>query len=85
MFASEHTASANLVGVGLRLGGRQGGTMSVKRGKPQGRLVNIHKSSQLRAWAKYWYCTQQDVRDAVRTAGVTAEDVRDWLKINVTR
>ena len=59
--------------------------MSIKRGKPQGRLVNIKKPAELRAWAKYWDCTQQDVRDAVRVSGIVVEDVQDWLRINVVR
>jgi hypothetical protein len=59
--------------------------MSVKRGKPQSRLVNINKPAELRAWAKYWGCAQQDIRNAVKTSGVTFEDVQDWLKINVVR
>jgi hypothetical protein len=59
--------------------------MSVKRGKPQSRLVSINKPSELRAWAKYWNCTQQDIRDAVHASGVMVEDVQDWLKINVVR
>ena len=55
------------------------------RGKPQRLRVNIYKLSELRAWANYWGCTQQSVRDAVRTSGVMVEDVQDWLKINVVR
>jgi hypothetical protein len=59
--------------------------MPNKRSRPQSREVDIHKRSELRAWAKYWDCAQQDIRDAVRTSGVMAEDVQDWLKINVVR
>jgi hypothetical protein len=59
--------------------------MSVKRGKPLRRLVNIHKPSELRAWAKYWHCTQQDIRDAVHFSGGVVSDVAAWLKINVVR
>jgi Protein of unknown function (DUF3606) len=59
--------------------------MPIKRGKPQHRQVNINKPAELRAWATYWRCTQLDVRDAVKASGVTPEDVRDWLKINVIR
>jgi hypothetical protein len=62
-----------------------GDAMSTKRGKPQHRLVNINKPAELRAWAKYWGCTQLDIRDAVKVSGVTFEDVQDWLKINVIR
>ncbi|HUQ75916.1 MAG TPA: DUF3606 domain-containing protein [Burkholderiales bacterium] len=59
--------------------------MAVKPGKPRSRLVNVNKLSELRAWAKYWNCTQQDVRDAVKISGVAVEDVQDWLRINVLR
>lgn len=59
--------------------------MPIKHGKPQSRLVNINKPAELRGWAKYWGCTQLDVRDAVKTSGVTVEDVQDWLRINVVR
>jgi hypothetical protein len=58
--------------------------MAVKR-KPQGRLVNINKPAELRAWAKYFGCAQRDVRDAVAISGVTVEDVGDWIKLNVVR
>jgi len=59
--------------------------MSVKRVKPRGRLVNINNPVELRAWAKYWGCTQLDIRDAVNYSGATVEGVEDWLKINVVR
>jgi hypothetical protein len=59
--------------------------MSGKRSKPKRRLIDIYKRSELRAWAKYWGCTQQDIRDAVRTSGVMVPDVHDWLRINVIR
>jgi hypothetical protein len=55
----------------------------IKVGKPQTLRVDIRKRSELRAWANHWGCTQQDVRDAVRTSGVMVEDVQDWLKTNV--
>jgi hypothetical protein len=56
-----------------------------KRRKPKGLRVNIHNPSALRAWAKYWDCSQQDIRDAVKTSGVMVEDVHDWVKRNVVR
>ena len=59
--------------------------MPIKRVKPRGRVVNINKPAELRAWAKYWGCTQLDIRDAVRYSGATVEGVEDWLKINVVR
>lgn len=62
-----------------------GGAMSVKRGKPLRRLVDVRKPAEIRAWAKYLHCTQQDIRDAVHASGVALEDVRDWLRINVVR
>jgi hypothetical protein len=57
--------------------------MPAKRGKPQSLRVDIRKPSELRAWAKYWGCTQLDVRDAVHASGVMVEDVQDWLKRNI--
>ena len=54
-----------------------------KRRKPRRLRVNVDKPSELRAWAKYWGCTQRDVRDAVKISGVMVEDVEDWLTINV--
>lgn len=47
--------------------------------------VNIRKPSELRAWAKYLGCSQQNIRDAVHSSGVMVPDVRDWLRINVVR
>jgi hypothetical protein len=54
-----------------------------KRRKPPRLRVNVHKPSELLAWANYWGCTQQNVRDAVKISGVMVEDVEDWLEINV--
>ena len=51
--------------------------------KPRRLRVNIYKPSELRAWAKYWGCTEQNVRDAVKISGVMVMDVDDWLKVNV--
>jgi hypothetical protein len=51
--------------------------------KPQHLQINIYRPSELRAWAKYWGCTQRDVRDAVKLSGVMIKDVEDWLKANV--
>ena len=59
--------------------------MPVKRGKRERKLVNIKKPAELRAWAKHFGCAQQDIRDAVWSAGVTVEDVGDWIKVNVVR
>lgn len=57
--------------------------MSDTRGKRKRLLIHVHRPGELRIWAKYFGCTQQDIRDAVKTSGVTAEDVHDWLKRNV--
>jgi hypothetical protein len=51
--------------------------------KPRHLQVNIYRPSELRAWAKYWGCTQRDVREAVKLSGVMVNDVNDWLKVNV--
>jgi len=59
--------------------------MSDKRRKSKRLRVNVNTPGELRVWAKYFGCTQQDIRDAVKTSGVAAEDVWDWLKLNVVR
>jgi hypothetical protein len=59
--------------------------MPARRSKPRLLRVNIHKPSELRAWARYWGCTQRDVRDAVEIDGVMVEDVQRWIRINVAR
>jgi len=52
----------------------KGGAVSVKHAKPRRREVDIHNSAELRAWAKYWGCTQQNVRDAVKISGVMVKE-----------
>jgi hypothetical protein len=47
--------------------------------------VNVRKPAELRAWARHWGCTQQNIRDAVKSSGVMAADVQDWLRINLIR
>ncbi len=59
--------------------------MSDKRSKPKYLRINVNVPGELRVWAKYFGCTQQDIRDAVKASGVTAEDVHDWLRLNVVR
>lgn len=59
--------------------------MSDKRSKPLRRMVDIHNLSELRAWAKHWGCSEQNIRDAVHSSGVMVPDVHDWLRINVVR
>jgi hypothetical protein len=59
--------------------------MSDKCGKPKRLLINVNMPGELRVWAKYFGCTQQDIRDAVKSSGVAAEDISDWLKLNVVR
>lgn len=54
-----------------------------KRRKPHRLRVNVRKPTELLAWANYWGCTQQNVRDAVKISGVMVDDVEDWLEINV--
>ena len=46
-----------------------------KRRKPPRLRVNVLKPSEFLAWANYWGCTQQNVRDAVKISGVKVEDV----------
>lgn len=46
-------------------------------------LGSIYRRSDIFAWAKYWHCTQQEVRDAARVAGPMIVDIQDWITINV--
>jgi len=55
------------------------------RGKPKMLEVHVNRLRELRAWARYWGCSQRDIRDAVHSAGVMVVDVQDWLKVNVVR
>ena len=57
--------------------------MTAKPKKPKQLVVNVRSRSQLRAWAIYWNCSEQDVRDAAISTGGMVEDVGDWIKINV--
>ena len=59
--------------------------MPVKGSKPRGTQVDVNHPSELRAWARYWGCTQQNILDAVHSSGVMVPDVEDWLRINVIR
>jgi hypothetical protein len=53
-----------------------------KSKRPSG---NIYRPSDIRAWAKYWDCTQREVRDAARISGARIVDIQDWIKMNVAR
>ena len=53
--------------------------------KPKQLEIHVNLPAELRAWARYWRCSQLDIRDAVKSAGVMVADVQDWLKVNVVR
>ncbi len=55
------------------------------RGKAKRPSGSVYNSSDIVAWAKYWNCTQQEVRDAARSSGVMVVDMQDWIKRNVAR
>jgi Protein of unknown function (DUF3606) len=54
-----------------------------KLNKPRQLEIRVNSPAELRAWARYWRCSQRDIRDAVHSAGVMVVDVQDWLKVNV--
>jgi hypothetical protein len=56
-----------------------------KRSKEKRPSGSVYKSSDILAWAKYWDCTQQEVRDAARYSGVMVVDMQDWINLNVAR
>ena len=51
--------------------------------EPKRPLGSIYKQSELRAWAKYWNCSQQNIRDAAKVSGAMVVDIQDWLTVNV--
>ena len=59
--------------------------MPVKGSKPRGLRIDVNQPSELRAWARYWGCTEQNILDAIRSSGVMVADVQDWLRNNVIR
>ncbi len=59
--------------------------MPVNGSKPRGPRIDLNEPSQLRAWARYWGCTRQNILDAIHNSGVMVADVEDWLRINVIR
>ncbi len=59
--------------------------MAANGNKPQGLRVNVRRPAELRAWAKYWGCSQRDIREAVKVSGIMVVDVQDWLRLNVAR
>ena len=56
-----------------------------RRNKPTQQEIHVNLPAELRAWARYWRCSQRDIRDAVHAAGVMVVDVQDWLNVNVVR
>jgi hypothetical protein len=46
---------------------------------------SVYRSSDIRTWAKYFNCTQQEVRDAAKVSGHMVVDIQDWVRINVAR
>ncbi len=54
----------------------------VKSKRPSG---SVYRPSDIGDWAKYFDCTQQEVRDAVIYSGVMVVDIKDWIKRNVAR
>ena len=56
-----------------------------KRSQEKRPSGSVYKSADIFAWAKYWDCTQQEVRDAARGSGVMVVDMQDWIDLNVAR
>lgn len=54
----------------------------IKSKRPSG---SVYRPSDIVNWAKYFDCTQQEVRDAVISSGIMVVDIKDWIKRNVAR
>lgn len=45
------------------------------RGPRDAQRVNVHEDYEVRYWTKKWGVSEQQLRDAVKRAGVMADDV----------
>jgi hypothetical protein len=51
-----------------------------KAGGAERRRIDIHQDDELRAWARTFGVSEQDICDAVAKVGVMSEDVESELK-----
>jgi hypothetical protein len=56
-----------------------------KRGKSKRPPGTRYRPSDMHAWAKYWDCSPQEVRDAAKVSGPMLVDMQDWIRLNVAR
>lgn len=54
-----------------------------KRAKSKRPLGSVYRPADIGDWAKYFDCTQQEVRNAVTSSGVMVIDIKDWIKRNM--
>jgi hypothetical protein len=45
-----------------------------------GRLIALEQPYEVRDWCKALHCTKEELHDAVRAVGHSAEKVREYLK-----
>lgn len=50
------------------------------RGPEDGKRVNVNQDWEVKWWCNRFGCTEQQLRDAVRQAGVMADDVERQLR-----
>lgn len=50
-----------------------------KRGPADRQRINVHEAHELRYWTKELGCTPEQLRAAVKAAGVMVSDVRSHL------
>jgi hypothetical protein len=50
------------------------------RGPQDRSRVNVNEEWERRWWCKEFGCTEQQLRDAVRAVGVSADKVRQYLR-----
>lgn len=53
-----------------------------KRGEPDRSTIDINDPNEVSYWCKKFKCTERELRDAVRNAGKSADEVEKYLKKN---
>ena len=50
-----------------------------KTGNPDRKNINVHEAYEVRDWSKKFGVTEEQLKSAVKTAGVYADDVKKHL------
>lgn len=52
-----------------------------KRGSPDSRRINVNQEHEVRYWSKEFGVTPEKLREAVKAAGTSVEEVRKHLRV----